>query len=102
MPKFETLTLSLPAHWLPALINGDPSGLNDAEYAALLRWERDTVNEFGYVAYGLPGADAPDAPHAGPYFARYHDAAEYGVLACDCYDVTLVFEAAPCAEAEPA
>jgi hypothetical protein len=24
------------------------------------------------------------------YFARYHDAAEYGVLACDCYDVELL------------
>lgn len=103
---FDTLTLSLPAHWLGALFNGDPSGLDEAEYTAFLRWETDTVNEFGYVAYGLPGdaepyfaryhgADAPDAPRAEPYFARYHDAAEYGVLACDCYDVTLCFEAAP-------
>jgi hypothetical protein len=24
------------------------------------------------------------------YFARYHDAAEYGVLACDCYDVEML------------
>lgn len=91
---FDTLTLSLPAHWLGALFNGDPSGLDEAEYTAFLRWETDTVNEFGYVAYGLPG-------DAEPYFARYHDAAEYGVQACMCYDVTLCFEAAPGAVAEP-
>lgn len=97
--KFDTLTLSLPAHWLPVLINSDPSGFDAdasgaAEYAALCRWEDDTTKEFGHVAYCLPGADAPDAPSAEPYFARYHDAAEYGVLACMCYDVTLVFEVA--------
>ena len=93
---FDTLTLSLPAHWLPVIFNGDPSGFGAdapaaAEYAALCRWEDDTLREFGPVAYGLPG-------DAEPYFARYHDAAEYGVQACMCYDVTLVFEA----EAVPA
>jgi hypothetical protein len=90
--KFDTLTLSLPAHWLPALINCDYTGLDEAEYAALCRWEDDTLREFGHVAYCLPEGDAE------AHFVRYHDAAEYGVLACDCYDVTLVFEA-PCAEA---
>ena len=89
--KFDTLTLSLPAHWLPALINGDPTGIDAAEYAALCRWEDDTTSEFGHVAYTLPEGDAE------AYFARYHDAAEYGVLACDCYDVTLVFEASEAA-----
>jgi hypothetical protein len=28
------------------------------------------------------------------YFARYHDAAEYGVLACDCYDIEFLVEEA--------
>ena len=97
-PKFNSITVSLPAHWLPALINSDPSGFDTdasgaAEYAALCRWEDDTINEFGPVAYCLP------SPDDEPYFARYHDAAEYGVLACMCCDVTLVFEAAHSGEA---
>lgn len=86
--KFDTLTVSLPAHWLPYLVNGDPAGLGNAEYVALCRWEADTLREFGHVAYCLP------SPDAEPYFARYHDAAEYGVLACMCHDVTLAFETA--------
>ena len=85
MTTFDTLTLALPAHWLPVFFNGDNSHLDDAEYAALCRWEADMLQEFGPLTYALPGA-------AEPHFARYHDAAEYGVLACDCYDVTVMFE----------
>jgi hypothetical protein len=79
---FEELTLSLPAHWLPAIVNYDPSGLDDKEHRALTCWMRDIVRECGEFHIGEVGDD--------PYFARYHDAAEYGVLACDCYDVTLM------------
>jgi hypothetical protein len=78
---FETITLSLPAHWLPAIVNDDPTGLDDAEHAALRRWTRDTVRELGAFHVGTVNNDT--------YFARYHDAAEYGVLACDCIDVDL-------------
>ena len=85
MTKFDSLTLALPAHWLPVLFNSDSSGLDDTEYAALCRWEADMLQEFGPLTYALPG-------DAEPHFARYHDAAEYGVLACDCYDVTIMFE----------
>lgn len=92
MKKFDTLTLALPAHWLPVFFNGDNSHLDDAEYAALCRWEADMLQEFGPLTYALPG-------DAEPHFARYHDAAEYGVLACDCYDVTVMFEPADVMEA---
>ena len=78
---FETLTLALPAHWLPAIVNDDLTGLDDAEARSLTRWVRDTRREFGNFHFG-------DARDAG--FVRYHDAAEYGVLACDCVDVDLM------------
>ena len=79
MPNFTSLTLSLPAHWLAPILYGDTSGLDDAEDRAFGRWLMDHLNEFGETHIGK----IKDAP----YFARYHDAAEYGVLACDCYDV---------------
>lgn len=37
--RFNTVTVHLAGHWLPALINGDLSGLNDADCAALDAWE---------------------------------------------------------------
>lgn len=79
MPNFTPLTLSLPAHWLAPILYGDTSGLDDAEDRAFGRWLLDHMREFGPSHIGTIKDD--------PYFARYHDAAEYGVLACDCYDV---------------
>ena len=87
---FDALTLSIPAHWMPVFFNADSSHLSDEEYAQLARWELDMLHEFGEMFFALP-------EDAEAYFARYHDAAEYGVLACDCYDVTVMFEAATCA-----
>jgi hypothetical protein len=86
MPTFDSLTLALPAHWLPTLINGDTTHLDDEEYAQLARWELDMLNEFGPLMFELP-------EDAETHFARYHDAAEYGVLACDCYDIEVWFHA---------
>lgn len=86
MTTFDTLTLALPAHWLVPLAYGDMTGLDDAEDAAFGRWATDMLHEFGPITLGDINPD--------PYFARYHDAAEYGVLACDCHDVTLCFAAA--------
>jgi hypothetical protein len=71
-------TLVLPAHWLPAIVNDDMTGLDDAECASLRRWLRDT----GPFTVGDVSEDT--------HFARWHDAAEYGVLACDCVDVAIL------------
>jgi hypothetical protein len=82
---WETLTLSVPSHWLPALINGDSTNLDDREAAAFSRWLYDTTINLGH-----PVVVAIDSDEA--YFARYHDAAEYGVLACMCHDVTFAYK----------
>ena len=85
--RVETITLSLPAHWIVPVLYGDLSPLDEAEATAFSRWLADTVEDVGHGK----------VPHIGTindqaYFARYHDAAEYGVLACDCYDVELLCE----------
>lgn len=89
MPAFETITLSLPAHWIVPVLYGDLSPLDEAEAVAFDRWLQDTIEDVGHGKTPLIGR-IEDAP----YFARYHDAAEYGVLACDCYDVELLVEKA--------
>jgi len=82
MPSFEKITLSLPAHWICPVLYGDTTGMDDVEEAAFNRWLDDTVREVGHGQVPLIGKITDST-----YFARYHDAAEYGVLACDCYDV---------------
>ena len=88
MPAFESITLSLPAHWIAPVLFGDLSPLDEAEACAFERWLKDTVEDVGHGKMPMIGWVNDQA-----YFARYHDAAEYGVLACDCYDVELVVEA---------
>lgn len=82
--NFETITLSLPAHWLCPVLYGDTTGLDDKEERAFARWLDDIIRDVGHGTLPMIGTI-----NDNPYFARYHDAADYGVLACDCYDVTL-------------
>lgn len=89
MTTHETITLSLPAHWLTALLYGDTTPLDDRETAAFWRWCEDTVREVGHGFTPQIGTI-----HDDPYFARWHDAVDYGVLACDCVDVDLLIPAA--------
>lgn len=69
----RTVTYTWPSHWSPYLINRDRSCITDTEQqridAILLREKLPTP------------ASCEDAG-----FRRYHDATQYGVLACDCQD----------------
>jgi hypothetical protein len=65
------LDYNLPAHWAPALINGDESGLDDKEVKILHRWLK--AEEPGECI------DVTDEPA----FMSYHDAYPL-VLPCDC------------------
>jgi hypothetical protein len=68
----ETCTYTLPAHWAPALVNGDFTGMEDDDEEALMRV--------------VAGENLPDplSVNDEPEFVKYHDAQPYGVLACDC------------------
>ena len=89
-PTFDSLVLSIPAHWLCPILYGDTTGLDDAEDRAFGRWLTDMLAEFGETHIGTIKNES--------HFARYHDAADYGVLACDCYDVEFMFRPAECVE----
>lgn len=72
---FETIDFILPAHWAPALINGDVTGMEDDEIAILDRIEMDFRNGSPFTWQVMEDE---------PSFVTYHDARPYGVLACDC------------------
>lgn len=87
MPAFEPITLSLPAHWIVPVLYGDTSALSRSEAVSFSKWLQDTIEDVGHGKMPMIGRIEDQT-----YFARYHDAAEYGVLACDCYDVELLVE----------
>jgi hypothetical protein len=71
--KFEAITLDVPEHWLPALINGDESGLDDRESAQFKAFcDEELPNGWHVSSYDDEGE-----------FMTYHDAQPYGVLACN-------------------
>ena len=67
----------LPAHWAAPLINGDESGLDDADAVALDLFVQWMITEYGQCwCFACDGESD---------FMRWHDAARFGVLACDVY-----------------
>ena len=74
--KFEAMILSIPEHWLPALVNGDESGLDDEDCKQLQAFCKDELSgEWNITSHGEEGE-----------FSHDHDAIGYGVLACNVVD----------------
>ena len=73
-------TFELPDFWASALINADTSGLSDEEEQALNAFEKFMLEEYGQCW----AVDCTDDPH----FVKFHDAARFGVLACDVLQFT--------------
>lgn len=72
----DLITLTLPSHWGPYLVNSDPTGLEDDE--------QETVDRF---------VDCERLGHCvgvseESSFVKYHNAFNYGVLAGDCLEYT--------------
>lgn len=73
------LTLALPQHWTSNIAYGFAPTDDPTDDAAYLAWSTQMSREF--PGYRLIEVDT------APFFARYHDASEHGVLPCMCYDV---------------
>lgn len=80
----KTETITLPAHWASALINGDLSGYDSDDLEAIRLFTRDMVKGNGSCRC-IDVTEHSD-------FMKYHDAEVYGVLACEAstftFDVT--------------
>lgn len=74
-------TYKLPCHWASYFINGDDSGYDYEEIIAMQAFEDDMIERHGQCWCLSCGEDEDD-------FRRYHDAARYGVLACNVTDFT--------------
>lgn len=85
MTDITTITYTIPEFLLPALINGDTSGLEDDEMLALDRLE-DSARECLESHNARSCHWSPNDEYGS--FALDHDAV--GILACDCVEVDLV------------
>ena len=70
--RFEAIILDVPHHWLPALINGYESGLDDKDSAQLKAFCDEELSGGWHISSWDDEGD----------FMTYHDAEPYGVLAC--------------------
>ena len=77
----ETVELNLPTFWASALINGDTSGMSDEDEAALNMLTGHMLDHYGKCWCISCSEDEGD-------FRTYHDARQYGVLACDVLTYT--------------
>ena len=78
--KFEAKVLTVPDHWLSALVNGDSSSLEDKEEKQLESFCSEELSDGWHVtSYENEGS-----------FMKYHDAQPYGVLACDAVEVIAI------------
>jgi len=75
--RHEAKVLTVPDHWLSALVNGDLTGLDDKEERQLESFCSEELSDGWHVAsYENEGS-----------FMKCHDAEPYGVLACNAVEV---------------
>lgn len=82
MAKIKTITAMLPAHWACALTYGEDDSLSDEDIAALEAFTKDMVRTYGSCHCVDVSEDTQ--------FMRWHDAAQYGVLAGDVAEFTFM------------
>ena len=75
----NTITFTLPAYWAPSLINGDETGLDDDESAAVTEF-CEWLNSKGINACAIDCTEEPE-------FCHTHDATEW-TGAGDCLEFT--------------
>lgn len=73
----------LPAHWASAIVNGDETGMDDADAAAFNAWIEWFQAECGTILTCDVFSDEPQ-------FVKYHGATRHGVLACMCHQYTFI------------
>ena len=85
----EFYSLHLPNFWGSALVIGDYSGLEKEDMKELnlfMEYWKDDL-DFGLI-------DVPSDENAciESHFMTYHDAKQFGVLACDCWEYKILIK----------
>ena len=78
---FDTVDMVLPEHWLVAFFNGDLSAYDAEEIEQLEHFTHYMRKTYGTAC---PLSYDPESDN----FTPWHDARDFGVLACNVYTVT--------------
>jgi len=81
----QTVEMIIPAHWLSALINADPSGLEVDDEQALDAFTHNMMEQYGQCL-AIDYTSDDDENHPG--FITWHDARAFSPYAADCALVT--------------
>ena len=89
MKVIDTLEFTIPVYYLPAIINGDHSGLTDEEEKAINKFWKNIVAIYDedYPESASFHLDVPDEDNE-PAFSSFHEMSELG--ACDCQQVNMI------------
>jgi hypothetical protein len=79
----QTILEILPAHWASAIVNGDETGMDDADAAEFNAWIDWFQAECGTILTCDVFSDEPQ-------FVRHHGAAHQGVLAAMCHQYAIL------------
>ena len=85
----EFHSLHLPNFWGSALVNEDYSGLEEEEIKELnlfMEYWKDDLD------FGLVDVPADRNAYISSSFMTYHDAKDFGVLACDCWEYKILIK----------
>ncbi len=88
-PSLRVVSYTLPAYWASYLINGDASGIDEADKAKCDEWHKTRDLPFP-VSCGDKGRDEASGETGEPWFARSNDASD---LAGDVWDFTYLLPA---------
>ena len=73
----------LPAHWAVAIVNGDETGMDDADSKAFNAWIKWFQAECGTIITCSVFSDEPQ-------FVKYHGATRQGVLPAMCHQFAFI------------
>ena len=82
--KLVPIEGTAPSYWASYFINGDDSGMEESEIAA--------ADKFAEWLGGSIVSCTSESDDNHPGFTRWHDAAQFGVLAADCALYTALVE----------
>ena len=82
-------TLNLPDFWGNPLVNGDYSGLEEEDIKSLNDFIDYWSNDLDFSYVNVP---SDENAYIESHFMIYHDAKNFGVLACDCWKYQILIK----------
>ena len=85
----EFYSLHLPDFWGSALVNNDYSGLELEDESKLNLFIEHWQDDLDFSIIDVP---SDENAYIESHFMTYHDAKQFGVLACDCWEYKILIK----------